>query len=307
MSAQQQKVFISWSGSEAQIVALALEKYLRVVSDYIVPWVSRTGIEPGTFAMAKIWEQLADTNFGILIVTSRNKEAPWLLFEAGALAKTIAGDDARVVPLLIDLDISDLAGPLPALQAKPANKAGIDELVTSLCKLIGVDPVTVTERLGGAWEKLDAALAESRELLAQEPVEPTRGDSEMLREIVETVRFLAIEMQEMPRSYSDIQLEREVDSRVAMVVLDHLNDRAPGEPYNLDYRPATRLRPASVTVLYPATNAPPGDSQELTLKLLASLTQILGREALVSAIPVPSAWIADLSTDGQDGDDSSNP
>jgi hypothetical protein len=64
-------------------------------------------------------EQLRDTQFGILCLTKENQTAPWLLFEAGALAKSVEG--AAVCPYLIDLMPSEIQnGPLTAFQAKRA-------------------------------------------------------------------------------------------------------------------------------------------------------------------------------------------
>ena len=46
-------------------------------------------------------KSLDETNYGIICVTRENQHAPWLVFEAGALAKRL--DSGRVVPLCIDL------------------------------------------------------------------------------------------------------------------------------------------------------------------------------------------------------------
>jgi hypothetical protein len=49
-----------------------------------------------------------------------NQVAPWILFEAGALAKTI--ESTFVVPYLIDLEPPNInRGPLKQFQAKRAN------------------------------------------------------------------------------------------------------------------------------------------------------------------------------------------
>jgi hypothetical protein len=56
---------------------------------------------------------LEDANFGIVCLTRENKAAPWVLFEAGALARQTSV--AIACPLLIDLDPADVGFPLQGL------------------------------------------------------------------------------------------------------------------------------------------------------------------------------------------------
>ena len=59
--------------------------------------------------------RLAAAKAGIICVTPSNLEAPWILFEAGALSKTL--ENTFVCPLLIGLEPADVSGPLA--QSKP--------------------------------------------------------------------------------------------------------------------------------------------------------------------------------------------
>jgi len=73
--------------------------------------------------------ELAESHFGIICLTAENLESPWILFEAGAVARSL---EARVVPLLFGIKPSDLAGPLAQFQSVEANRAGIERLVGDL-------------------------------------------------------------------------------------------------------------------------------------------------------------------------------
>jgi len=66
--------------------------------------------------------RLKETNFGVICLTPENLEAPWLMFEAGALAKAL--ESARVIPVLLELRLSDLSFPLAQFQAVEANRDG---------------------------------------------------------------------------------------------------------------------------------------------------------------------------------------
>ena len=104
------KVFISWSGERSLALANALRDWLPLVLQYVEPWLSKADIDAGDRWDGELSKNLSESNFGISCVTSDNFLSPWLLFEAGALAKSV--DEGRLVPLLFDLDIKDLSGPL---------------------------------------------------------------------------------------------------------------------------------------------------------------------------------------------------
>jgi hypothetical protein len=106
------KVFISWSGQKSREVAVALRDWLPLVINSVEPFVSSEDINAGTRWQGEIAGALQTTNFGLVCVTRENHGAPWLNFEAGALAKAV--DSSRVVPLAIDLKPSDIENPSAA-------------------------------------------------------------------------------------------------------------------------------------------------------------------------------------------------
>jgi hypothetical protein len=83
------KVFISWSGERSQALAQALRDWLPLVLHYVEPWLSQSDIEPGERWASEVSKELEVSNFGIICVTKENTESPWILFEAGALAKSL--------------------------------------------------------------------------------------------------------------------------------------------------------------------------------------------------------------------------
>jgi len=116
------KVFISWSKPRAKAVAAALYNWIPSVFQYVKIWILEKDIEAGTLWYAEIASQLKESNFGILCLTPENISAPWVLFEAGALAK--ADNVDRVVPYRIGLSSAELEPPLGQLQGVDANREG---------------------------------------------------------------------------------------------------------------------------------------------------------------------------------------
>ena len=126
------KIFISWSGERSAVLAQALKDWLPLVLHYAEPWLSRSDIDAGGRWSVEIAKELETCNFGISCITRENQDTPWILFEAGAIAKSM--QDAKVIPLLLDLDKKEISGPLAQFQAKKVEKDEIRELIVSVNK-----------------------------------------------------------------------------------------------------------------------------------------------------------------------------
>jgi hypothetical protein len=132
-------VFISWSGERSKFVAQCLHTWLKQVIQMVRPWMSSENILAGARWNAEIAAHLSKTRFGVICVTAENLFAPWLVFEAGALAKTI--ERTHVCPYLIGLDEIDPQHPLSQFQFKRTNEEDTYELVCSMhAALLASDP-----------------------------------------------------------------------------------------------------------------------------------------------------------------------
>ena len=110
------KVFISWSGERSKLLAVGLREWLRPILQSVEVWMSEADIDAGDRWGQEVARELSSCNFGIICVTPENLQASWLLFEAGALAKSLEG--SKVIPLLFELELRDISGPLAQFQAK---------------------------------------------------------------------------------------------------------------------------------------------------------------------------------------------
>jgi hypothetical protein len=76
------------------------------------------------------WESLSEIEFGILMVTRANFTAPWIMFEGGALSKTVK---SRVIPILCDVERLDIGNtPLAQFQNALVTKEDIWQVVVSV-------------------------------------------------------------------------------------------------------------------------------------------------------------------------------
>lgn len=179
------RVFISWSGRRSQMLAQALRDWLTLVLHYVQPWLSGTDIEAGRRWSVDLAKQLEESNFGIICLTPENIESSWILFEAGALAKSL--QNGVVVPLLLNLDFREIGGPLSQFQAKKVDKTAIFEIVQTINQ--GWESPIETPRLNQLFEALWPQLEDKlKNIPPPEGKAPTRSQKEILEELVTTVR-----------------------------------------------------------------------------------------------------------------------
>ena len=83
------KIFISWSGPLSQKLGEALRNWLPSALQFVKPYFSPEDIEKGAKWNSEISKELETSNIGIICLTRDNTEKPWILFEAGALSKSL--------------------------------------------------------------------------------------------------------------------------------------------------------------------------------------------------------------------------
>lgn len=217
-------VFISWSGEKSKAFAKALRDWIEDLFPSVVkPWMSEVDIDAGSRWSSKINDALQDTHIGIICVTKGNLTSPWLLFEAGALAKSVK--ESYVVPYLLDLGQADIPqGPLSQFQAKKADKKGTFELISTLNELLAEQRRPV-EKLKKAfdkwWDDLERALSN---LPVGDPKEeePKRKLDDKIDEILSIVRDL---------KRKDVKKLSDIDEKVWKAVRDKYGEDIPGEGY----------------------------------------------------------------------------
>ena len=184
------EVFISWSGIRSQTVAEALHDWLPSVIQSVQPFMSAADIEKGARWPHDLATRLENAQFGLICLTPENLEAPWLLFEAGALSKSI--EDSRVVPYLYGVSQTQLQGPLAQFQGAIADKSSTLEVMKSINGALGSEGLDMG-RLELAfdtwWPQLGKALRQIPEPTGEPP--PTRSDRDILEEILRVCRHLS--------------------------------------------------------------------------------------------------------------------
>jgi hypothetical protein len=194
-------VFISWSGDRSKYIARTLSDWFENVFHNVRCWMSDEDIAAGKRWGSEVSQALQDARFGVACVTPENREAPWLLFESGALAKSVAGD--FLCPYLFEMISTDFVGPLTQFQTCEANRDGTLKLVRSMNAALG-DAGLAENKVQPAFEKwwpdLEAALKNTPGLKSSVP--KGREPKELQEETLEIVRRLETSMTALSKQRS---------------------------------------------------------------------------------------------------------
>lgn len=240
------KIFISWSGDKSKEIASVFKDWIPAVIQAAKPYFSPSDIDKGARWSNEIAQELEASRIGLICLTDDNLQAPWLMFEAGALSKSM--DKARVCPMLFGVEPTDLAGPLVQFQAAPFSKDEVHKVIKTINAQLGesaLQPSVVDSVFEKWWpeldEKVQKALAKERKKSGSE----LRSDRELLEEVLKISRTLYVRDKEHPRSrgeryapsirimtelieretdiISEI-LKRSTDSELLVLVSEHFNN-----------------------------------------------------------------------------------
>jgi hypothetical protein len=185
------KVFISWSGERSRRVAELLHTWIECVIQAVEPWVSSSDIDRGALWFTQIIDELTTTH-GIICLTRDNKEKPWILFEAGALAKGL--NSSRIYTLLVDLNPEDVRDPLAQFNHTRPTEGDMFKLVSSINKGLesrGLKEGVLRNAFAVYWPQFQddfKKILDETEQTAAPKIERPKED--VLTEILNTVRGL---------------------------------------------------------------------------------------------------------------------
>lgn len=123
------KIFISWSGDYSREVAEKLSAWIRSVIQSVETFYSPVDIGKGENWSNRLTQELAECTFGIVCLTPENVSAPWIHFEAGALAKSM---ESRLSSIMLGITPSDIKGPLSRFQNTSFDKSDFYKLIQAI-------------------------------------------------------------------------------------------------------------------------------------------------------------------------------
>lgn len=178
------KVFISWSGPLSKRLGEAIRDWLPGVIQLVTPYFTPSDIEKGMRWSMDIAQELEDSQVGILCVTQDNLHSDWILFEAGALSKSL--QKSHVCPILFGITNTDLSGPLKQFQTTTFEKSDFHKLIGVINSQLSdhkLPPKTLDAVFEKWWPDLESKIKEIL-LDVKELDQPIRNDRELLEEIL---------------------------------------------------------------------------------------------------------------------------
>jgi len=166
-------------------MAKALDDWLPKVLQLVDPWMSETDISAGERWSVELSKQLGASEFGIICMTRDNVAAPWLLFEAGAISRSLSS--GAVCPYLLDLDVRDISGPLGQFQAKKADKRSTLDLLNAINQRTQRPVSGLEDVFEAMWPRFEVELQAIPPPKESQTI-ATRSEAEILEELVSTVR-----------------------------------------------------------------------------------------------------------------------
>lgn len=184
------KVFISWSGERSKRVGLLLRSWLKCVLQAATPWMSDVDIDRGAAWFSEINKALDDCINGIICITKGNLNKPWLLFEAGALAKGLTS--SRVCTFLIDLIPNDVGDPLSQFNHTQPTEDSMHKLVKTLNSRMG-EYILSSEILDRVfktyWPQFESEFKEIISNTTEDKL-PARKEQDVMGDVLSTLRRL---------------------------------------------------------------------------------------------------------------------
>ena len=172
--------------------------------------MSSEDIDKGARWSSDIAGELQDSRFGILCVTPENREAPWLMFEAGALSKSI--ETGHVSPFLVGVKRAEVTGPILQFQSTLFEHDDVLKLMRTIngaCGESGIDDLRLEQAFEVWWPGLEGSLKAIAATLNPRPaapqVVPSRSAADILEELLDlsrsSVRLLSSPMELLPPDY----------------------------------------------------------------------------------------------------------
>lgn len=280
------QVFISWSGERSKLMAEALRGWLPKVIQSLSPWMSDQDIGAGARWLSEVSASLNSTSVGLICITPENQHNPWLLFEAGALSKTI--EQTCVCPLVFEMKPGQINGPLTQFQANSIDRQGVGKVLSTINEQLGdrrIDRQQLDEIIDVWWPKLE-------EKLLTIPAAPTativRTTDDQLEELLSLAR------EQLRRENIRLEASKERDEKLDSM-LEFL-DKAGMSMAKLQGQ-ASRVQTIMSTnadLAHMASNLPSAQDRAQVIEMIDALASVTGASLGSSEINTVTGIIRDL-------------
>lgn len=220
------QIFISWAQERSKQIGEAFSEFLPLLMEEVEPFFSPEDIAKGSRWLPDLSQKLETISMGILCITPESTDSHWLMFEAGALSKSVTS--TRVFPVLFGIESSDLPSPLAQFQSSIFRKEEIFKMVQEInrsCSAPRSDP-TLLKAFDLAWPGFEQNITEIMTINSSKKIQKVK-DTEKISEILDLVRLIQrenITSRITPKIMNKTQAELVSNMAVLMMKLDKFSN-----------------------------------------------------------------------------------
>ena len=225
------KIFVSWSGELSKQIAQELKTWLPCFFDAVEVFYSPKDIAKGDEWDAKIIQELSESSYGIVCLTSENTNAPWINFEAGAITNAL---NSKVAPLMVDIKPSDIKGPLKRYQGTRLEKDDMRQLIFDINEATEKpsDKTVLETRFNAMWDTAYAAIKKCIDDYSPAKIEDAESEptakNDAIEEILQLIRkqnaLLNTPEQLLPEEYIRTIMRKRASGVSDTVIMDEMID-----------------------------------------------------------------------------------
>jgi hypothetical protein len=200
------KVFLCWSGNKSKEAAVVFSKWLPHVLQSVEPFMS-SQIPKGDSWREQVLAEIENAEYGIVFLTRENIFRPWINFEAGAL---YLSTKRRVAPLLIDIEVPELYGPIDMLQAVKFDNDDIKNLIFDINarNKSSVSEEVVNNAFNNQWDELVRKINDIRSIPDSVSLSRSNEEEDIVKNQMLEIAQLAGRIAELLGKYSISSNER---------------------------------------------------------------------------------------------------
>jgi hypothetical protein len=225
---QEPLVFISWSGERSRKPAEAFRTWLQAKVPRSRPFISSVDIpQLGSREWREeIFSALESCKVFLSFVTTDNRDARWLLFEAGAAVAAMRRRQIKIALILLDLKAGDLTEPLVAYMQTNFDHPSMRKLVLEINDAIGDGGYgqNVGDSFDVDWKALELMMKPSP--LADKNTPKHRDQDDKIDEILDKVRSLEAAKPPFPpiRALSQAEVHSSPEDRTVNARISDTNE-----------------------------------------------------------------------------------
>lgn len=206
------RIFLSWSKEESKKYATIFKTELNILFPKAELFLSDQDISMGSNSISEIFKNLSKVDYGLIFITSSNKNEAWLNFEAGAISNSIG--ENKVIPIAFSgIKIGELISPIANFQgfdfAEDKFKKAMRDINESFEEPMSSN--TFERLLGTSWENITS-----------EVIEVQKNDRGEVEEspIIEKLNFIASEILKLSKDSGNLRIYKPNEIKELFIKFD---------------------------------------------------------------------------------------